>query len=129
MAGIRLEDVDFDRETIKVMGKGAKERVVRIGKTAQKALLRYLLMRRDDHPCLWVSEEQTPLTHWGIADKLNSAQSLEARDRMYLSRFRQRETPEEKIGVLPTVQYGGLEGTIARTETGSCLELSGVAAW
>jgi len=67
MAGIQLDDVDFDRETIKVMGKGARERVVRIGKTAQKALLKYLLMRRDDHPCLWVSEEQKPLTHWGIA--------------------------------------------------------------
>jgi len=67
MAGIQLADVDFDRETIKVMGKGAKERVVRIGKTAQKALLRYLLMRRDDYPCLWVTEERRPLTHWGIA--------------------------------------------------------------
>jgi len=67
MAGIQLEDVDFDRETIKVMGKGAKERVVRIGRTAQKALLRYLLMRQDSHPCLWVTEEQSPLTHWGIA--------------------------------------------------------------
>lgn len=50
------------------MGKGAKERVVRIGRTAQKALLRYLLMRQDDHPCLWVTEEQRPLTHWGIAE-------------------------------------------------------------
>jgi hypothetical protein len=38
---------------------------------------------------------------------------------------RQRETSGEKIGVLPTVQYGGLEGTIAGTETDSCLELSG----
>ena len=38
---------------------------------------------------------------------------------------RHRETSEEKIGVLPTVEYGGLEGTIARTETDSCLELSG----
>jgi integrase/recombinase XerC len=67
MAGIQLPDVDFDRETVKVMGKGAKERVVRIGKTAQKALLRYLLMRQDDYPCLWVTEERGPLTHWGIA--------------------------------------------------------------
>jgi integrase/recombinase XerC len=71
MAGIQLADIDFDRETVKVMGKGAKERVVRIGKTAQKALLRYLLMRRDDHPCLWVSEERRPLTHWGIAQVID----------------------------------------------------------
>jgi integrase/recombinase XerC len=67
---IQLADVDFDRETIKVMGKGAKERVVRIGRTAQKALLRYLLMREDDHPCLWVSEERRPLRQEGISQML-----------------------------------------------------------
>ena len=72
MASIQLADIDFGRERIKVMGKGAKERVVRIGKTAQKALLRYLLMRQDNHPCLWVSEERKPLTHWGIAQVIDT---------------------------------------------------------
>lgn len=66
MAGIQLTDVNFDRETIKVMGKGARERVVRIGKTAQKALLKYLLSRSDKHPCLWVTEERRPLKASGI---------------------------------------------------------------
>lgn len=61
LASIQLIDVNFDHETIKVMGKGAKERVVRIGKTAQKALLRYLLTRHDDYPCLWVTEERRPM--------------------------------------------------------------------
>jgi integrase/recombinase XerC len=72
MAGIQLVDINFDREVIKVMGKGAKERVVRIGRTAQKALLHYLLMRQDDYPCLWVSEERKPLTHWGIAQVIDT---------------------------------------------------------
>lgn len=63
---IEIKDIDFDHETIKVMGKGAKERVVRIGKKTQKALLRYLLMRNDGLPCLWVTEERRPLTRWGI---------------------------------------------------------------
>jgi integrase/recombinase XerC len=67
---IQLADVNFDRETIKVMGKGAKERVVRIGRMAQKALLRYLLMREDDHPCLWVTEERRPLRQEGISQML-----------------------------------------------------------
>lgn len=66
LVNIEIKDVDFYHEIIKVMGKGAKERVVRIGKKTQKALLRYLLMRNDGLPCLWVTEERRPLTHWGI---------------------------------------------------------------
>ncbi|MBA7590797.1 Tyrosine recombinase XerC [subsurface metagenome] len=66
LANIQLVDINFNREVIKVMGKGAKERVVRIGKTAQKALLRYLLLRHDNYPCLWVTEERRPLTRGGI---------------------------------------------------------------
>lgn len=70
LANIQLADIDFAREIIKVMGKGAKERVVRIGKRAQKALLRYLLMRSDAYPCLWLSEERRPLTAWGIQEMI-----------------------------------------------------------
>lgn len=66
LASIDIKDVDFDHEIIKVMGKGAKERIVRIGKSTQRAMLRYLLMRSDELSCLWVSEERRPLTHWGI---------------------------------------------------------------
>jgi len=66
LAYIQLKDIDFDRETIKVMGKGAKERIVRISKATQKAILKYLLMRDDGYPCLWVTEERIPITHWGI---------------------------------------------------------------
>ena len=66
LASIQLEEIDFNQETIKVMGKGAKERKVRMGKKTQKALLRYLLMRTDSHPCLWVSEERRPMTRAGI---------------------------------------------------------------
>jgi len=66
MAGIQLKDIDFDRELIKVMGKGAKERVVGIGKGAQKAMLKYLLLRRDKLPCLWVTEEARPMRARGI---------------------------------------------------------------
>jgi len=66
MAGIQLKDIDFDRELIRVMGKGARERVVGIGKGTQKALLKYLLIRRDSHPCLWVTEEARPMQARGI---------------------------------------------------------------
>ena len=38
LSGMMLTDIDRDRGRINVVGKGAKERVVRIGATAQKAL-------------------------------------------------------------------------------------------
>jgi len=66
VSGIQLQDIDFDRELVKVMGKGAKERRVRIGKIVQKAILRYLLMRQDTHPCLWITEERRPMKKAGI---------------------------------------------------------------
>lgn len=66
LANIQLDDIDFDREIIKVMGKGAKERVVRIGRETQKAILKYLLRRNDNLPCLWVSEERRPMKAVGI---------------------------------------------------------------
>ncbi len=64
---MKVEDIDFDRGIIKVHGKGAKERVVGIVQNTQKALLQYLLSRDDNHPCVWVTEERTPLTYEGIS--------------------------------------------------------------
>lgn len=66
MANIQLADIDIEAGTIKVMGKGSKERFVRMGRAARTALLRYLLKRTDVLPCLWLSEERRPLTHYGI---------------------------------------------------------------
>ncbi len=66
MATIQIAEINFDSETINIMGKGAKERVVRMGKMAQKALLTYLLKRNDGHSCLWVTEERAPMTAAGI---------------------------------------------------------------
>jgi len=71
LEGIQLSDLDFDNSTIKVMGKGAKERRVRISPDTQKAILRYLLRRKDDGlPCLWVTEEHKPLRARGISSMI-----------------------------------------------------------
>jgi integrase/recombinase XerC len=78
LASVQLKDIDFDKETIKVKGKGAKERVVRIGRIAQKALLRYLLIRQDQHPCLWVTEERRPITVDGIAQVIKKTLKVQA---------------------------------------------------
>mgnify|MGYP000604040612 CR=1 FL=1 len=66
LASIQLADMDLDREIIKVMGKGAKERMVRTGRETQKAILKYLLQRNDNLPCLWVTEERRPMKWNGI---------------------------------------------------------------
>jgi len=66
LAAIKVVDIDFDNGIIKVMGKGRKERFVRVGKEAQKAILRYLLMRRDRQPSLWIGENGEPIKARGI---------------------------------------------------------------
>lgn len=66
LANIKIDDVDFNRGIIKVMGKGARERVVALQHKTQKALLHYLVNRKDKYPCLWVTEEHRPLYSWGI---------------------------------------------------------------
>lgn len=67
LAGIELGDVDSEKGHIKVLGKGERERVVRIGKTTQKALWRYLICRsQNDRQELWLTEEGKPLNNSGI---------------------------------------------------------------
>jgi len=67
LANIKLTDIDTERGWIRVMGKGAKERVVRIGKVAQKALWRYLMYRGNNNRReVWLSEEGRHLQAWGI---------------------------------------------------------------
>jgi integrase/recombinase XerC len=79
LAGIQMGDLDPDKGTIMVTGKGAKQRKVRMDGETQKAVLRYLLRRRakrdedikkgrkpENWPCLWVTEERRPITPDGI---------------------------------------------------------------
>jgi integrase/recombinase XerC/integrase/recombinase XerD len=66
LADIKLQDIDFDNGIIKVMGKGRKERFVRVGKESQRAILRYLLTRKDRQPQLWIGENGSPIRARGI---------------------------------------------------------------
>jgi integrase/recombinase XerC len=47
VAGMRLEHIDFESRTIRVLGKGNKERIVLFGMPAKEALLAYLGDRKD----------------------------------------------------------------------------------
>lgn len=66
MSKIELPDVNIDVGAVRVVGKGKKERVVRISLATRRALLAYLRRRSDDYSALWVSEERRPMTLAGI---------------------------------------------------------------
>ena len=63
LANIRVGDVDLDRETVMVWGKGAKQRVVRYGPHTGTLLLQ------------WLREQPTGdrlfnLNEWGVGEML-----------------------------------------------------------
>lgn len=67
LCGMKLTDIDEEKGWIKVSGKGQKERVVRLGKNAQKALWRYLMFRpQNGRQELWLTEEGYPLKTRGL---------------------------------------------------------------
>jgi len=67
LISMKFSDIDSETGYIKVLGKGNKERVVRVGKTTQKALWRYLVYRpQNGRQELWLSEEGKPLCSTGI---------------------------------------------------------------
>jgi site-specific recombinase XerD len=74
LASIKLDDIDPGRHIIKILGKGAKERVVAIGVKAYAALARYVTarldrlnrLRRKNIDYLFISDECRRLTPWGI---------------------------------------------------------------
>jgi len=64
---IRLRDIDKERGWIRVTGKGAKERMVRMGQASQTALLHYLEQRPGGgNGALWLTREGSPLTSRGL---------------------------------------------------------------
>lgn len=63
LAGVRLADVDLTERTIRVTGKGNKERSVVINRTAAEAIDAYLRMRpRSNDPCLFLGRGGKGLT-------------------------------------------------------------------
>lgn len=72
LANLKLRDIDVEKGWVRVVGKGNKERVVRIGKTAQKALWRYLVHRGErGEQVIWLSEERKPLRGPGIQSSID----------------------------------------------------------
>jgi len=81
-AGLTLRSVSFDEGILRVLGKGSKERIVPIGRTALSLIRKYvsevrsqLLGPHGDEPCLFVSERGRPLDReriWAIVKEAAS---------------------------------------------------------
>ncbi len=62
LTGLKLRDLNFMNDTIKVRGKGDKERMIYLDPEVQRAILQYLRHRRDRNENLWMSRYGEPLT-------------------------------------------------------------------
>jgi site-specific recombinase XerD len=73
LAGLTMDDIDWDQETLVVLGKGRRPRVVAFGRKVAKALDRYARMRGRHNeaatPWLWLGRKGR-LTETGIAQML-----------------------------------------------------------
>ena len=67
LLAMNLGDINEDNGHLKVLGKGCKERVVRVGKKARDAVDRYLVYRpQNGRQELWLTEEGKPLSGTGL---------------------------------------------------------------
>ena len=66
MAGMKISDIDIEAGTIKIFGKGSKERLVGIGKESRRALLRYIMARKSKGDILWLTQEKKQISPEGI---------------------------------------------------------------
>ncbi|GAB3510763.1 tyrosine-type recombinase/integrase [Amycolatopsis cihanbeyliensis] len=74
MAGIDLNDLDFDVDTVRVVLKGGRESTLPFGAKTSDALRRYRRARAkhsqaDRHTALWLTDKG-PFTTWGIRQML-----------------------------------------------------------
>jgi site-specific recombinase XerD len=77
LVGLDLTSIDFDAETVRVAGKGRKERIVPLGEHAQRALRRYLdrgrhvLAADPDEPALLLSKSGRRLSPSDVTRRLD----------------------------------------------------------
>jgi site-specific recombinase XerD len=72
LANLTMSDINMEQGIIKVIGKGDKERLVRIGIKTQKALWNYLAHRPVDVDHVWLGRDNAPFTVDGIAQMIRN---------------------------------------------------------
>ena len=64
---LQLEDLDWKPGQVRDLhGKGQKVRQAPFALETQRPMLDYIGQRRDDLPCLWLTEEGQPLSYHGV---------------------------------------------------------------
>ena len=78
VANMKISDIDFEKEQIKVCGKGDKERFVLLTPRAHLSLKIYLEKRKDDNPGVFVSEKRgnKPLGKCSLENKIKELGEL-----------------------------------------------------
>lgn len=91
VAGLRLEDVDFDHDVVIVLGKGRRPRACPFGRRTAQALDRYIRARarhpRAHEPWLWLGS-QGRLTETGIHQVVRRRGRQAGIDRLHPHLFR-----------------------------------------
>ncbi|MBG0564894.1 tyrosine-type recombinase/integrase [Actinoplanes sp. NEAU-A11] len=102
VAGLLVDDVDLDHDTLLFHGKGMKDRRVRFGGKAGRALSRYLRARARrrfaESPVLWLPEKgETPLAANGIKIMLRRRGELAGVAKVHAHRWRHNFAHEWKL--------------------------------
>lgn len=71
LVSIKIEDINIEKQTIVILGKGKKERMVYFGECAKEALITYLddgykVLNKKKHPYLLINHLGKPLTERGV---------------------------------------------------------------
>ena len=80
LTGLKLEDIDLSSMSIRVLGKGRRERTLPLWKTTAAALRAWLAVRgRVAAPEVFVNARGEPLSRWGFAYLLKQHAATAAR--------------------------------------------------
>ncbi len=110
MAGINVDDLDMDQREVVVLGKGRRERILRIVRETRTDLLRYLQVR-DSHPhsddeALWIGKRGR-LTDNGLRQMIHRRQEEAGVARIHPHMFRHTFAHNY-------LKNGGSEGDLVR---------------
>lgn len=102
VAGLQIDDIDLNSDTLLFHGKGMKDRRVRFGAKAGRSLSKYLRSRVRrrvaDSPALWLpAKGQTPLSSNGIKIMLRRRGELAGVPNVHAHRWRHNFAHEWKL--------------------------------